>query len=420
MTRMQQLAIVATCLLAAMTNAGTVTAFALAAFLLPGVAMAAVVGSFLAARRRFATAVVLGGLLAFGWSELVNIWSGTADGPAARATFVAAGCTLIAVVVAWSRSPAFFLVAVAGSVCGALLLGAGGEVRIVVVAAAVAAALTLGSIERSRRNWTAQPRRGPALVMLSLLVGVVAAGVVLLQAQRDPKQPQTLASGLAYPGIKPPWTDPLGTAANALRPPPPQAIPQLQNSDRLNPRPTTHERTATKPSTATTPHARPSRNAPHRNSTSPFRIWLYVLVGILLVALLALGARFLAVRLAWLRLRRRLAAGAPAQQITGAWAWMRMRLEACRLPLPAAVSPDVVAAGAAGLDLPGEVFVPLRALATSTTSAAFANEQSLGAAEVIAAWTAADRAGASARQLLTRPARVRLAFRRPAPKVRTR
>jgi len=415
----QQLAVVGTCLLAAMTNAGAVTAFALAVFLLPGVAMAAVFGSFLAARRMFGTALIFGGLLALGWSELVNIWSGNANGPAARATFVAAGCTLVAVVVAQSRSPALFLVAVAGSVCSALLLGAGGEIRIVAVAATVAAALTLGSIERSQRNWTAQPRRGPALVMLSLLLGAVAVGVVLLQAQRDSRQPQALASGLAYPGIKPPWTDPLGTAANALsRPPTPQAIPQLQNSDRLNPRPTKHEQPTTKASTAASSHATRSRNA-SRPNTSRFRIWLYVLVGILLLAL-ALGARLLAVRLAWLRLRRRLVAGAPAQQITGAWAWMRLRLEVCRLPLPPAVSPDVVAAGAAGLDLPAEVFVPLRALATSTTSAAFANEQSLGAAEVIAAWTAADRAGASARGLLTRPARVRLAFRRPAPKVGTR
>src|SRR4051794_16243730 len=119
MTRMQQIAVVATCLLATMTNAGAVTAFALTVFLLPGVVMAAAVGSLLAARRMFGKALVLGGLLALGWSELVNIWSGATDGPAARATFVAAGCTLAAVVVARSHSPALFLLAVAASVCGA-------------------------------------------------------------------------------------------------------------------------------------------------------------------------------------------------------------------------------------------------------------------------------------------------------------
>ena len=218
-TRPQQLAVVATCLLAAMTNAGAVTTFALAVFVLPAVAMAAAVGLFFAERHMFGTAIILGGLLALGWSELVNIVSGTADGPAARATFLAAACTLVAVVVAQSRSPAFFLVAVAGSVCGALLLGAGGEVRIVAVAAAVAAALTLASIEQSQRNWTAPPRRGLALVLLPLLVGAVAAGVVLLQVQQDPGQPRALGSGLAYPGIKPPWTDPLGMTRKSASPP---------------------------------------------------------------------------------------------------------------------------------------------------------------------------------------------------------
>ena len=401
-TRPQQLAVVVTCLLAAMTNAGAVTAFALAVFLLPGVVVAAALGSFLASRRMFGTALILGGLLAIGWSELVNIWSGTADGPAARATFVATGCTLVAVVVAWSRSPALFLVAVAGSVCGALLLGAGGEVRIVAVAAAVAAALTLGSIERSRRNWTAQPRRGPAVVLLSLLVGAVAAGAVLVQAQRDSRQPEAIGSGLAYPGIKPPWTDPLGTTAKSLSPPR-QAIPRHQNSNQLNPRSTSRERATKNASTVATSHA----------------IWLYVLAGIALVALVLMG-RLLAVRLAWRRLRGRLAAGAIAEQIIGAWSWTRIRLEECRLPLAAAVSPDMVAAGGTEIAFPAEVFAPLQTLATWTTSAAFASEQRLAAADVTAAWTAARQTEASARELLTRPARLRLAFRGPGARVRTR
>ena len=211
----------------------------------------------------FGTAIILGGLLALGWSELVNIWSGTADGPAARATFLAAACTLVAVVVAQSRSPAFFLVAVAGSVCGALLLGAGGEVRIVAVAAAVAAALTLGSIEQSRRNWTAPPRRGFALVLLPLLVGAVAAGVVLLQVQHDPGQPRALGSGLAYPGIKPPWTDPLGMTRKLDEPAHGTSEIASQEAPTCsNPRPTTHERAATKVSA---PVAK-KRSAPPRNT----------------------------------------------------------------------------------------------------------------------------------------------------------
>ena len=142
-----------------------------------------------------------------------------------------------------------------------------------------------------------------------------------------------------------------------------------------------------------------------------------VLVVLVLAALLA--ARLLSTRFAWRRVRRRLAAGAPPDQVTGAWAWTRMRLEACRLPLAVDVSPDVVVAGRAMDDVPADVYTPLQALAAATTTAAFSREQSLGAAEVAAAWRAAGKADESARELLTRRARARLAFRGPASTVRS-
>ena len=74
-------------------------------FVLPGVLVTAAVGSLLAARHLFGTAIVLGGALVVAWSEVVNVWSGIADGPAARSTSVAAACTLVAVVAARSRRP---------------------------------------------------------------------------------------------------------------------------------------------------------------------------------------------------------------------------------------------------------------------------------------------------------------------------
>ncbi len=216
MTRGQQLAVTVTCLVAAVTYAGAVTTWAMGLFVLPGVAGAALLATLLAARRMSGMAIGVVGALVLGWAELANIWTGTANGPAARSTAVAAGCTVIAVVLAHSRRPALFLAGVAGVVVGALVLGAAGEVRIVVVAAAVCAALTLGWIERSHRNWTAPPRRGIALVLLSLLAGAAATGAVLLQAQKDPRDPALIAQGVEYPGIKPAWTDPLATASNAL------------------------------------------------------------------------------------------------------------------------------------------------------------------------------------------------------------
>jgi hypothetical protein len=52
------------------------------------------------------------------------------------------------------------------------------------------------------------------------------------------------------------------------------------------------------------------------------------LAGVLLLVL-AVAVRLLAVHIAWRRQRRRLAAGVPAEQIVGAWMWMRLRLAAC-------------------------------------------------------------------------------------------
>ena len=407
-TRLQSLAVFATCVAAALTYAGAVTMTGLA-FVLVGVVGAGALGSLLAARKLFGAALVLGGALVLAWSEVVNVWSGIADGPAARSTAVAAGCTLIAVVVAQSSSPALFLLPVAGSVCGALLLGAGSEVRTVAVVTAVSAALTLGSIERSRRNWAGRPRSGPAFALVLVVVGAIAAAGVLLQVHHDSRHPEALAAGLVYPHIKPPWRDPLGTVTNkagGIHPtnqtPPPQSRHNSQPPRRQKPPPTSHRRVVV-----------------HRKHTPPSRIWLYVLTGVLVV-LLALAARLLAVRLAWGRLRRRLASGSPAEQITGAWAWMRIRLEAWRLPLAAAVSPDLVLAGAAGRGLPPEVFRPLRTLAAATTTAAFARGDTLGFDEVTGAWEAAGEADASAHDTVSRLRRVWLAFRGPASKARSR
>jgi len=401
-TRGQQLAVTVTCLVAAVTYAGSVTTWAMGVFVLPGVLGAAVLATLLAARRMSGMAIGLAGALVLGWAELANVWTGTANGPAARSTAFAAGWTVIAVVLAHSRWPALFLAGVAGVVVGALHLGAAGEVRIVVVAAAVCAALTLGWIERSYRNWAVPPRRGVALVLLSLLAGAAATGAVLLQAAKDPRDPALIAQGRAYPGIKPAWTDPLGeTAAQQATP---NAKPHV---------PPRNSRPAESP--ATRPDPVPVRKHSSRST------WFYVVAAIVLVVLVLaalFAARLLATRFAWRRVRRRLGAGAPPDQVTGAWAWTRMRLEACRLPLAADVSPDAVVAGRAMDDVPADVYTPLQALAAATTKAAFSREQSLSAGEVAAAWRAAGRADESARESLTRRARARLAFRGPVSKAR--
>ncbi|GEM_PF-3092015 len=452
MGRLQQALLALTCLVAATSYAGSVTAFALVAYVLPGVAGAVLLAAALSARRLGGTALIVGSPLVLGWGELVNIWSGSGDGPAARSTVVAAGCSLLAVVAAGSPSPALFLAPLAGSVCGALLLGAGSQVRSVAVATAVCAALTLGAIERQRRNWTRSPRRGAALVVLSLLAGAVAVAVVLLQVQRDSRPPEALAAGRAYPGIEAPWPDPLGvyevrsggpSASTSLAAPAPQSTrlprsatrprsdgarpPAVQPPQRTGEQPPAGRaslRAATREqpprvrshSPRTRAQAtRPSSQAARRHRP-PARTWLYVLAAVLAVVLLlvlAVAARLLAVRLAWRRVRRRLARGSRTDQITGAWAWLRLRLEACRLPLAASVSPDVFAAGRLGDDLLPPAAAPLGYLAQTAEAAAFADWPPLAPADVVAAWKAARLAEAAARARLTRSARLRAAFRSP-------
>lgn len=433
--RGQQPAVALTCLVAALSYAGVVTMHALAVYVLPAVAGSLLFALLLVARRLSGMALVVGTVLVLGWSELVNIWSGTGEGAAARSTFFAAGWSLVAVVAAYSRWPALFLEGVAGIVAGAVILGAGGEVRIVAVATALCAALTLGWLERSRRNWTMPPRRSAALIVLSLLAAAAAAGVVLWQAQKDPREPANVARGPGIHRIKPDWTDPLATASNALSErshqstshknasssPPPPSHPQADRNNppprSKNPPPTTHHqpsphvhRHSSTPQTAHTTQPHQSSAPKH---TAQSKIWLFVLAAVLALIVL-IAARLVTTRLAWRRVRRRFAAGTLPEQITGAWAWTRMRLEACRLPLADAVSPDLLAAGWAGDGFPAQVSVPLQALATATTTAAFASGQSLGTADAAAAWSAAGDAEASARELLTRRGRARLAFRGPA------
>jgi hypothetical protein len=402
-SRLQSLGVVVTCVIAALTYAGAVTTVGMA-FVLAGVVGAALFGSVLASRGLFGAALVLGGGLVLAWSEIVNIWSGIGDGPAARSTAVACTCTLIAVVVARSASPALFLLPVAGSVIGALLLGAGSEVRSVAVLTAVSAALTLGSIERSRRNWAEPPRRGPLFPLLLLAIGAIAVACVLLQVQRDSRPPEALLAGRLYPHIKPPWSDPLGTVTNKIG-------GHAPGTGKTSPPPSAGQRTK--------PPTHQHRVVPHKKAPPPSQIWLYVLLGVLVV-LLAIAGRLLAVRLAWRRLRRRLASGAPAEQITGAWAWMRIRLDTFRLPLAAAASPDLVVAGVAGSGLPPEVFRPLQTLAAATTTAAFAGAETLGADDVTGAWEAAGEADESAHDTVSRLRRAWLAFRGPASQARSR
>jgi hypothetical protein len=97
---------------------------------------------------------------------------------------------------------------------------------------------------------------------------------------------------------------------------------------------------------------------------------------------------------------------------------MRIRLEAYRLPLAASLSPDLVAAGGTGRDLPEEAADHLQTLAAAAATAAFSDGRSLADGDAVAAWTAAGRAEASVRDFRGKWTRIALALRAPALKVR--
>ena len=408
-TRPQQLAVVATCLLAAMTYAGAVTTFALAVFVLPAVAMAAAVGSFFAERHMFGTAIIsrrAARTRVVRAREHLERYCRRArcSGDLSRGRLHARrGCgravALARILPCRGGRIGVRRAAARRGRRGTDRCGCGGrrgraDARL---DRAVAAQLDCAAAARTRARSAVVARR------CSGGGSRAAAGAA---------RSGTTASARLRPCL--PWDQaavdrPLGHDIEVARH---DSRRPAASRSLLNPRPTTTPAAKTAAPVERAPAARNTRRCSdlavraHRDlARRALALSRYVSSPCASPGCGSVGD--------WRSARL-------PQQIIGAWAWMRIRLEACRLPLPAAASPDVVAAGGAAPDLPAGVRAPLQALAASTTTAAFANGQALGAAEVTAAWRAADRAEASARELLTRPARVGLAFRGPRPRAEVR
>ena len=362
MTRAQQLAVTVTCLLAAVTYAGAVTTWAMGLFVLPGVAVAALLASLLAARRMSGMAIgVVGAPRARlgGAREHLDRHRQWASRPRD---------TLRSRMDTDRRRPR--ALALARALSRRRRRRGGRRARCWVQPARFGSwPLRRRFAQRSRsagsngRGATGLRRRGEASRSFSCRCssGAAAIGAVLLQAQKDPRHPALFGTGPRLPRNQAALDRPARARrrGRSARQQPPGSSRQPHTSPHTS-----------KPAAR---QAAPSNRAPVRKHPSR-SIWFYVLAAIVLVALVLvalIAARLLYTRLAWRRVRRRLAAGAPPDQITGAWAWTRMRLEACRLPLTVDVSPDMVVAGRAVDDVPAGVDTPLRVLAAATTKAAF-------------------------------------------------
>jgi hypothetical protein len=384
-----------TCVVAAVGYSGAVTTHALAGFVLPGVVGCALVAAVAATRRGWLGCAAAGFGAALAWSSVVNVMSGLDNGPAARSTFVAGCCAGLAIGLASSRWPALFAAPVAGTLVGALALGAGTKVRLVAVVTVVFAVIALSAIESARRNAVGRPRRRLAVPVVAVLVTLVAAAVVVLQAQHDPRHPAILNRGAVDFRVHSSIPDPF-----------PVTKPHHQKTAAAavaSPRRTTVRRTP------------PKVLAHHRSRALALLGWaLLGLLVLLALGLAAVAARLLVVRLRWRRLRRRLGRGSAEERVMGAWTWLRLRLGACRVPVGPHVSPESV------MDVPGVSELPhgtperLGNLGRMAAAVAFCGDRGASVAEAETAWMLALTAAVDTEASLPRLQRLRVRFVAPA------
>lgn len=366
------------CVVATLAYSGAVTVVALLAFVLPAVVLVTILTA-LVSRLSVRAAVVAGLLSALAVSEVVNLLSGTANGPAARSSFAAATFTGLAVAAVLGPAPVLFTAGVVGVLVGALGLGAGAEVAPVAVATAVVTVVALAVVEAQARRWSRRPPQLLVVVLLALLVGGLVATIALQADRQLDGDPAVLAPGAVQQTIRPP---------QVLGDPDPRPTPTVTP----NPTSTT---------TVDDPDATPPAESP-----PPLRaIWLVVAL-VVLTVLLSVALRMLWVALAWRLLRRRLRRGSDREQVAGAWVWCTRRLRAAGWPMPHSLSADAVGAGVGTAQLPRAVRPPLRQVAGLTVEAVYSPRPD--DPDAATAWAAADEVGRAAVSTL-RPAR-RLTF----------
>ncbi len=361
------------CLAACGAFLGAVTPRAVLVFVVP----ASLLGSAVAAAvrpGRPGTALVLLASTSLAWAEVVNLLSGTASGPAARSSAVAAALSGLAVLACTTTRPALFLLPVVAVVVGALSLGAGAEVGPVALAVAVLAVPALRAVQQGQDRWRSRPadRVVACLGLVAALLGG-AAGLALTPA----RAPAVLFPGQAEPAVRAGLPD---VVSRDVPPPPPAAA-----ADRAD------------------------------DADADADLLPTVLVAVLalvVLAALALLVRLLAVRVAWRRLRRRCDSGDLRTRTSGAWPWLRARLHALGVAVPPEVSPDRAHRAEALRELPDDARAGLDRLTPIVVRAGFSSA-GVSRAEYRAAWAAADEITAAARTASSRTRRVRAVLRRP-------
>jgi hypothetical protein len=390
-----QVAVAISCAIAAMAFAGAVTEHALIGFVIPATALSAVTAGLFITHHQPKAAAATGVMLAIAWAEIANVVTGLTNGPAARSSFVAGSCAALALAAAASRFPSLFLVPVGGIVLGAVLLGSGGEVRIVAMVTVAAATVALAVVESSHRRWVRAPDSPPpsrrwSVGVVAILVTVAAALAAVTQARHDPRAPHAAINGSHNSLVTPPWTDPFPkTSVNSTTSS--TTVKQIKHHVRRH-------------------HVRPVHRPPyHHTHHTVLDIILIVALSLLVLLAIWIGVRLYRVRRAWRRIHRDLRTPSAAGVI-GAWVWMSLRLAAYRIPLPAQLSPDVVDRGGLVHEVPPDTAEPLRNLARLVTPAAFGADHDNTGVDAENAWALSDQVCEAAEASLSRFGHIRLRF----------
>lgn len=352
-----------TTLVASLCYVGAVTQSALWTMVLPGAVVCALVGFALHSSAVVSALVVAG--CSLGVAEAVNVLSGDYQGSVARSTVVAGACAGWAALLARTRYAPTFLVLVVLNTAWALALGAGGRVLLVALATGALGVIALGFVEREKRSFVGPPRLLLGQTSAVVLVVAAALSVALFQRHHDHRQAAS------------PFRDSLSATIE-----PPSLLALSRNPPR----------SATEPVVPVPVQPTTAPVAARSSRLVRDLVGLTLCVIALLVVLVVLaGLRRTYVRLAWWRYGRRLRREAARPEL-GAWAWATAGLARLSRPLPPYMSPDLVTTTT------DQRLLPLRALASMATAAAFSREAAVDplaweeAGHVVhGAWAAATR-----------------------------
>jgi hypothetical protein len=359
--------------------------------IIPSVLAAQAMVIMIRADRRMLAAPVLLLLtvLAAGLSELIG---GSTSGPITRSTLMMTTCAGLMVLMWRTSVPSSAALVSLAALAGALGLGAADRIVWSVGMWVVCVCAYLAAVGPLRHSDLADPGRLKSLVAVLLTAGVVAsvAGNALYRVLDHPWTigsvgPQALG-GVADTGSSAVTSNRgesgdagtvRGSASDLSRPGKPPRDAGVRGTPRSV---TDSEEGMNTPKEAVT-----ASGSGTANQAMPPRSWIEILG---LAALALLGVLILAVALwvawvqmKWLLLRARLRGGTPAEQVAGAWHWLRLRWAQSSYFDYVNRTPDRIAFLAASQRDP-----VLEDLARAATEALYARQPELDVKDAAEAW----------------------------------